>query len=116
MKKLLEHYKMVKLIEQSCQGCILRIEAWKPMDGEDGFVDVQVISNHGTANHMRLKTRIRNAWRALRGNYDWSGFELFTQDEIESFLNGLSEASRKAFPKFVSETSVMASTQDSVPT
>ena len=101
-----DHYRMVKHIEQTCSDCILRIEAWKPYQGEEGFVDVQIISNNTSRYHMLFGTRIKNAWKVLRGHYDWSGFEVFEQAEAEALVSALQIASREAFPNIISETVV----------
>lgn len=106
MSHVQDHYKMVKYVEQACGDCLIRIEAWRPFKGDHGFMDVQIISNSASAYHMHLRTRIRNAWKALRGSYDWSGFEVYDSDEADALLTALALASGEAFPTIISETVV----------
>lgn len=101
-----DHYKMISYVEQTCGDCIIRIEAWRPWKGDFGFVDVQVISNSSTAWHLMWRNRLKNAWRVLRGRYDWSGFEVFTRDEAEAITVAIQNASKEAFPKVISTTTI----------
>jgi hypothetical protein len=97
------NYKMTKFIEQSCGGCVVRVEAWKPdlSDDIEGFIGVQVISNHSSREHTLMSNRVKNAWKALRGSYDWSGFDLMTHEEAEKFSKAVDEASDAAWPRSV---------------
>lgn len=106
MSKVTDHYKMTKYIEQACGDCIIRVEAWRPHEGDDGFADVQIISNATASYHMHFKSRIKNAWKVLRGSYDWSGFEVLTKDEGLALVAALQEATKEAFPTIISDTIV----------
>lgn len=92
-------YKVVRYIEKMCSDCILRITAYKSDEYGDGFVDIQVISNNQSRWHMEIKTRLKNAWSVLRGNYDWSGFELMDKTEAEEFKDAVTEVIAIAYPE-----------------
>jgi hypothetical protein len=84
------------LVEQSCGDCIIRIGTWFPWKGDPGTVNVEVISNRG---YGALKQRIKNAWKTLRGRYDWTGFEVYTVEELDGIIAGLQAAKGVAFPE-----------------
>jgi hypothetical protein len=85
--------------EQLCGDCILRVEGWRLTEVDDGFVAVQIISNHQSRYHMKALTRFKNAWKVLRGNYRWSGFELFSPEEAKEFLDNLKSVCEVSFPE-----------------
>lgn len=86
------------LVEQVCGDCIIRIGTWKYRDTSPGEVVVEIISS-GTGSYNMLRNRIKNAWNVLRGRYDWTGFEVYTEEEIDGIIGGLTEAKGVAFPQ-----------------
>jgi hypothetical protein len=89
-------YDESKLIELACGDCILRIGTWMPFDVDPrGTVTIEIISNRGSSP---LRQRAKNAWMALRGRYDWTGFEVYTSEEAAALVAALERASSLAFP------------------
>lgn len=85
-----------RYVELVCGECLIRIKTW---ESDGGRIDVQVISNPSSRWHMLMGTRIKNAWRVLRGHYDWSGFELMNSEEADEFIAAIAVASCEAFPE-----------------
>ena len=87
------------LVETACYGCVIRL-VWFFGDSDPrwNWVEVQVISNHRQRDHMRWRSRIRNAWAVLRNRYDWSGLQLDTEEEALAFSKALEAAISETWP------------------
>ena len=80
------------LIPTSCLGCAINIVAFKRDDGTiwDDSVYIKMLSDHSHLYFNMWRTRLRFAWKALRGNY-LEDISLDLPEDIEAFKKAMDE-------------------------
>jgi hypothetical protein len=84
-------------VEADCYQCVVRVSSM-PWTYADRWVEIEVISNHGTRHEHRWRNRLHNAWAVLRNRYDWTGFKLLTRESALRFRDAVNHAVEDVFP------------------